>query len=148
MIKKLTLIFPFLFLCAFLFYYCGKSPTAPEPPKKKAIITVEVASWPLNVHWISWPDLVSISFNIIVSESNGVAGRVSKAQAKVYIGDKFKAQDTSDGGRFAAFGSWEGYFWLDVYGPDYEVDKLVITVEGGDDNGFPFEKTVSYTLSW
>ena len=75
-------------------------------------------------------------------------GRVSKAQATVYIGDKFKAQDTDSGGKFVAFGSLKIFFSLKIYLPDYKVDKLTIEVSGGDDNGYSFTESATYTLTW
>jgi hypothetical protein len=151
MSKKATLsLFILLSLPFLLFYSCEKSgPTTPELPKQRASVKVEVAKWPIDINWWDWDNgYILLNPEVLVSESNGVGGRVSKAQATVYIGDKFKAQDTEEGGRFVAFGSLKIFFSLKIYLPDYKVDKLIITIEGGDDNGYSFNKSVSYTLSW
>jgi len=129
---SLFLLFSF---CILLFYACNKSnPTTPEPPKKRASVKVEVSKWPIDVAWWPWNDGYIILYpEVLISESNGVGGRVSKAQATAYIGDKFKAQDIRSGGRFEAFGSLKIFFSLKIYLPDYKVDKLTIEVSGSWD---------------
>lgn len=130
---------------------CKETPTTPELPKKRAKIKVEVANWPLSVDWYWWNlgyNYIFISFSVIISESNGVGGRVSTIQAQLFKENKFITQQTNEGERFNPFGSFKSSFNLKVYGPDYKVDKLTITTKGGDDNGYSFEETVSYNLTW
>lgn len=137
-----------ILLSCFLFYSCPQT-TTPEPPKPRASVKVEVASWPLDVFMIGWPDYIALSFTVIVTESNGVSGTISKVQAQVFLNDVFKAQDTLVGGRFSAFGSWSGAMYIDkIWTPDYKVDKIIITVEGGDDNGYAFSETFTSALTW
>jgi len=137
-----------------MFLSCGKNtgggaPTTPEPPKPKAKINVEVSEWPIDVQmWAYNNEYIFLNPKTLVTETNGVGGTVTKVQVTASIGSKVKAQETKSGGKFAAYGSVELSFSLKIYYPDYQVDKLEITVEGGDNNGYSFSKTVSYNLSW
>lgn len=151
--KTLIYLFCFVVLIIILSYCDGKStaPTIPELPKPRANIKVEVAEWPLPINWTYWNwgwNYIEINVKVIVSESNGVGGRISTIKVQLFKKDVFITEETSEGGTFAAFGSYSESFWLKVYGPDYEVDELIVIAEGGDDNGYSFKETFSSPLSW
>ncbi len=142
-----AIIILLIFSC-FFFYAC---PKAIEPPKPRATITVDVGPWPLDVDMNWWNygfNYIYISFNVIISEGSGVGGNVSTVTSNLYKGNTFEAGETKTGGRFGAFGSLTVSFTIQVWGPDYKVDKLTVEVKGGDDNDYSFTENYESPLSW
>lgn len=149
--KTFALISLILIVCLF-FCSCKKSnPTAPELPKPRASIEITVSPWPFNVDWTWWNlgwNYIYISLNVIVTESNGVGGNVSSIKTEFFKDNALQAQETKEGGRFSGYGSVTVSFTIQVFGPNHLIDKLTVTVSGGDDNGHAFTKTESYSITW
>ena len=142
--KSNTLFLLPLVLYASLFYACGGSPSSTEI-EKRASVVITVDPNPILMHW--HPDLNYGTFSCVVtlSERSGVGVNINT---------------------FTFGFSWEKKVWgewilgevrLDSYGTIAvtpqgstirEVDQIVVTVEGMDDNGNKLERIATFAVEW
>jgi len=146
--KSNILFYIFLSFLLLILCYCGNgSPEKSEIPKPRAIIRVAVKEGGPKFYHNSWFGYWYSSYTILVSEHNGVGGRVTIATTEVLEGNQLCTKITESGGTFPPNGTCEISCYLEV-DDKYKFDKLKITVEGRDNNGYSFKKSISYTYSW
>ncbi|MFQ6109506.1 MAG: hypothetical protein ACE5L7_08150 [Candidatus Aminicenantales bacterium] len=142
--RKKTFIIFFIFLASLslLFYSCGGSPETPKSTKQ-AVISIDVSPKPVTFtqqgnRWCS-------EFDVIITETNGVSGRVDEISILIYSGtnvcDRFRKLAP---GRFLANSTTKFHFSDVCVTCDF--DKMEISVQGADDNGNKIFQTISINL--
>jgi hypothetical protein len=142
--KSNTICLLLLVLFAFLFYACRGSPSSPEI-KKRASIIITVEPDPILMHW--HPDLYYGTFSCVVtiSEKNGVGVNISTITFGFSWEEKVWGEWILGERRLDPFGT----FTLTPGGSTIrEVDQIVITVEGEDDNGNKVERKEAFEVEW
>ena len=141
--KTFTSLSLFLFFPILLFYSCG-SPQSPEP-LKRAIVEIDVAEQSITFEQVG--DSLCADFTVVVTETNGVGGRVSTLRIQIYSGDNVCMAYQFSGERFEANGTAEMELSDICVDPTCNYDSMEIRVEGTDDNGFKFNTFVNISLS-
>lgn len=136
MLKKFSLLFLVLFLIA-----CSGGPTAPPPPAPKAVLTISVSPEPLTFSYDGWTKSYSSTFQVIVSETNGVAATLTTISIQFIFGNSVVYTLTAPGGSIPAHGTFSGTC-SPVVPALFSEMKIVLT--GADVNGYP----VSVQKSW
>ena len=144
--KSNTICLMLLVFFASFFYTCKGSPSSPEI-EKRASVSITVDPDPILMHW--HPDLYYGTFSCVVtiSEKNGVGVNMSM----ITFGFSWEKK---------VWGEWilgKGLKRLDPFGTVMltpggttirEVDQIVVTVEGKDDNGNKVERKEAFEVEW
>ena len=141
--KTFTFLLIFLFFPIFLFYSCS-SPQSTEP-LQRAEIDVDVDVQHITFKQVG--DSLCADFTVIISETNGVGGRVSTLRIQIFSEDTLCVSYQFSGGNFQANGTLEIDCSDICVDPTCDYDKMEIRAEGTDDNAFKFNSFISIDLS-
>jgi len=139
MIKKISLSLGLFFLILFL-VGCGGS-TTPDVPKPHAVLTIAVSPEPLAFSRDFWTGFYSSTFQVIVSEANGVAATLTTVSLRFIFGNSIVYTLTAPGGSVPAHGTFGGTCSPVV--PSL-FSEMKIVLAGADANGYP----VNVQKSW
>ncbi|MFC2168030.1 hypothetical protein ACFLRW_03525 [Acidobacteriota bacterium] len=151
--KRLSseLILLFLFTC-FFFCACPK-PTVPELPEEKVRFGLNwyISEFKIDMdNWNRGFNNIWVSFLVRISEDDyyEIRANIESVKASLYIGNKLKVEETQAGGTIPRASELQIEFNLQVWGPDYKVDKLIVEFKGEDDNGYLIDEKKEKIISW
>jgi len=126
---------------------CKITSTEPSPPKKVGIFSINFKNTPLK--WIHnrGARIWECNFTMIVGDTNGVGGTISTVETIVYLKNTRVASNVVGGGYVSVNGSLEidCHIWVD---DQYQFDKMTVTANGVDNNGYSFSISTSQTIIW
>lgn len=130
-----------LILAAVIFLVsCGGS-TTPPLPKPRATVNIAVSPDPPQFSWIIWDGGYVSVFQIILSETKGVAVTITTVKAEFLIGSAVVFTYTAAGGALPANGTLL-YNCRPVVA--YDFTEMKISCIGVDANGYEVNKSRSW----
>ncbi len=149
--KRLSsaIILLIVFSC-FFFYACPKkNPFAPEQSKPRAALEILIREFEIDMtNWYQGFNHIWINFLVKIADAVLVGANEITVTADMYLGNKHKSTETQNGGVYRD-GEYSTFlFNLQIWGPDYKVDKLTIVVKGIDNNGYSIDEKVHLNISW
>ena len=142
--KRLFLSLILIFL-AVAMIGCGGS-TTPDVPKPRAVLTITVSPEPLTFSYDSWTGSYSSTFQVIVSETNGVSATLTTISLQFIFGNTIVYSLTAPGGNVPAHGTFGGTCSPVV--PSL-FSEMKIVLAGADANGYAInlQKSWFFTVS-
>jgi len=138
-VKQLSLSLALIFL-AVAMTGCGGS-TTPDVPKPRAVLTIAVSPEPLAFSRDFWTGSYSSTFQVIVSETNGVAATLTTISLQFIFGNSIVYTLTAPGGSVPARGTFGGT--CNPVVPSL-FSEMKIVLAGVDSNGY----SVNVQKSW
>lgn len=144
-VRFLGLVLAISFL-AFVLVSCSSTEKT-EPPKPKASIDFEIENLPFSIDYSAWGDVWYCSINIVIYEKAGVGANISVVKSEWFEGSNLIASSTDQGGRVPASGSLKVHVYSE-FPARYQPDTYTITISGRDDNGYSFQESHNYNITW
>ncbi len=99
-------------------------------------------------NWYQGFNHIWINFLVKIADASLIGADEVTVTADMYLGNKHKATETQNGGLYRDGEYTTFHFNIQIWGPDYKVDKLTIVVKGVDSNGYSIDEIVHKNISW